>query len=418
MKDPREKLPVLGVVVHNYLRETGILRMREEARIAMFAPPDSELHRISDFSCPIRKLDISGEEIHQAVAAAIRRGIPLAGMISMRDPNVPQVAELIEKYGWKGSTPKQIKPVTSKIRFREWLNKTISKEFHTEVDFEPIAAGIGKQEFCKSIRKLFERGASAVILKPARGSCSYYIKRIGRKRDTEAEWKHFRDARSYRDGEFIAEAMINGQELSVETVVSGKNILKTFITQYLPSDRDVFYEVGHFVPDHFSEETRKRLDRLARKIHDELGLNDTITHVEMMVPKTGMPAVVEFNPRMAGDLTQELHRQVHGFDFYRVAARIAAGLQIPRHLLKTQGTSRCALIRFDRPRVGRIYTKKNLGEHLDRSTDSFGLIKSSEFVQAGGDTNDDRSAYVLLSGNKLAELDTKARWLLANAYRA
>lgn len=413
----RDQLPVLGVLAHNYLRETGILRMREDVRVAMFAPPDSSLHRISDFSCPIQHLDVTRQELVAAIKQAINRGIPLTGMLSMRDPNVMDVARITKIYGWKGSKPKMLRPVTSKVLFRSWLRRFLPSELHTEVDYVPIPSGIREKKFCSEIKGLFERGAKAVILKPDHGSCSYYIKLIRGTKGINEAWQHFRRAHNYRGGCFIAETMVRGKEIAVETVVQNNRVLKMFITQYFPTAPGIFYEIGHFVPDTFPLAIRARINRLAQEIHNRLGLNDTITHVEMIVPESGIPAIVEFNPRMAGDLTQELHRFVHGFDFYRVAARLATGQSISDELLSTSGTHRCALIRFDRPRKGQSRVRRDVGKHLDGPNDSFAVIHPSDSPNHPRNTNDDRSAYTILAGNRLSELDEKAKRVLASAYQ-
>ncbi len=117
---------------------------------------------------------------------------------------------------------------------------------------------------------------------------------------------------------------------------------------------------------------------------------------------------------MAGDLTQELHRIVHGFDFYRVVARLATGQPMARDLLTGHGSYPCALIRFDRPRKGKVKTLRNIGAQLAGAMDSFGLLQSSDVFQGGGDTNDDRSAYALVAGNRFSEVDKKAKSFLAN----
>src|SRR5690349_4137468 len=93
-KYDRSALPTLGIVGVNYLRETGFLQLRDEARICYFGPADSALHRMADFSFPINDLENSAATIQRAIALAQLNGVRLDGLLSLRDPNVFSIGKI------------------------------------------------------------------------------------------------------------------------------------------------------------------------------------------------------------------------------------------------------------------------------------------------------------------------------------
>jgi hypothetical protein len=355
--DPRQNLPILGVVAHNYLRETGFRRMMSATRIAFFGSPDSALHRIADYSCPLKSLDwadpIHPIELESAVLALeshLRaKDEALSGLLSMRDPNVLPLLR-VAWTRWNGSygnlprtpNPDDVLYLQSKHKTRAAINDALRDDvgIHTPIRSLHLSSDLREKEFCQQLNGFLDE-VGVLILKPDRGSCSYYIKSIECQRDVPHAWRLFRDASAYRKGDFIAEEKVSGIEMAVETIVDD-DVRHVALTGYLPPDQGRFYETGHFVPATITHEQALAIELLSRMIHHKLKLRHIITHMEIILPEQGPPAVVELNPRLAGDLTQELHYLVSGIDYYRIAAYVATGRRIPQELLTTQGRCPCA----------------------------------------------------------------------------
>jgi len=318
---------------------------------------------------------------------------------------------------WPARSPSAdaIHRVSSKLRFRHWLNddSKLPEDLTVRVACEALPFDIEERLFAERLRRLLLNGP--VIVKPECGSCSYHIIPVGTADDIPHAWQQFKLAEGFRKGSFIAEQEIIGEEMAVETVVDDK-VRHVGITPYLPPDPGMFYEVGHYVPNQIPDETRARITKLAESIHDALPLRHVITHMEVKIQADGKPAVVELNPRLAGDLTQELHRLVTGIDYYRIAAHVATGMPIPSSLFGSRCLYRCALIKFHRPIAGQFRQVRDPTDYFKTPDDRFGLCQPKGSILTGGNTNDDRSAYILLAGNERSELESRASEALENCF--
>lgn len=407
MKSGRQRLKTLGVFARNYLRETGFARMREDVALVLFSEPECALHRLADYSCPVPTLDAAEGTLLDAVKAAKRREIPFDGFLSTRDWNVLTAGMASKRYGRPRHSPSlsSLRLLQSKGKTRRALNRLLPKALHVPVQFEQIERDTSRAEFDRRLRRLLKHGK--FILKPDAGSCSYFIKVIGSVADLPAAWRHFRSARNFRGGNFVAERQILGKEYPVDTLVCGKT-QRILIGEYLPREPGKFFEVGIVLPALVHPTVRAAMERLSTEIHRRLKLDGIVTHIEMIITDDGRPAVVEINPRLAGDLMQELYWLVHGIDFYRIAARIATGQNMPKDLIGNRGKFKSAIIRFHPPTSGIIKLSADPASFLVTPYDRIGFIAPVGSVLTGGDTNDDRPAYVLLAGDCREELERRA----------
>jgi cysteine synthase A len=155
---------------------------------------------------------------------------------------------------------------------------------------------------------------------------------------------------------------------------------------------------------------------LMEAVHSALGLRNLVTHIEVILPKSGPPAIVEVNPRLAGDLMPELYRLVYGVDLYRVASHLALGLKPSASLLKPiAGTHGNAAILFSPPAKGKLQVSANPTEFLEHSDERFGLVFPEGRILDGGETNDHRPAYVVVVGPDRKQMIKRAKKTLSHA---
>lgn len=403
----RRSFPILGVLGLNYLRETGLVQMMREVRVAYFGPVDSGLHRIADYSIPVRDLDGGETEVLGVIRSARRRQINLDGLITLRDGNVQMTANIARRFRLPGPDPRSLLPLQCKSSLREFLEHNVPRNLQTLVLSRRVPRGISRRQFSQVLDDLLNAGP--VILKPDRGSCSYFIIGIANREEIPGAWRKFRACEDFRGGDFVAERRLQGREFAVETVLD-ESIRDMRITQYLPPEAGLFHETGHFVPDEFVPTERNAIFRLVSEIHSRLRLKHMITHMELMLPENGLPGVIDLNPRLAGDLTQELHGLTSGIEFYRIAARIATGQPVSDSYFTERGQHRCALIRFKSPGRGTFSIRRWPLRELVGRDDRFGLIGLAS--DAIGNTNSDRPGYVLLAGDNRSELEKRAGKLL------
>lgn len=404
---------VLGVVGHNYLRETGIVQIQQDFDVAIFAKPSSALHRIAKYSCPLQTIDLADHQFLAAVLQAERRGVRCDGFLSIRDWNVVAAAKAMARLDKAPpvSSIRSLEVLKHKSKVRERINRRIDGSIHTIVDYEVVSHKITQRQFRSTLKGFLEGGAA--ILKPDRGSCSYYITRIADSRDISKAWDQFRSAAEYRGGDFILERAIDGAEYPVDSIVLD-TVESVYIAEYLPRLPGKFFEQGIVVPAILKKEQVNAIETLIKALHSSLDLRNIVTHIEVILPKWGPPAVVEVNPRLAGDLMQELYRLVHGIEFYRVAAYLALGLKVPNSLLSPRaGIHKNAAILFSPPSRGELRLKANPANLLKHSDERFGLVFGEESVLEGGETNDDRPAYMLAVGANRIQMIKRAKMALS-----
>jgi biotin carboxylase len=400
---------ILGVVGHNYLRETGLQQLQQDFDIAIFAKPSSALHRIANYSCPILSIDLPDRAFMQAVKLAEQRGIRCDGFLSIRDWNVcgaAKAAALLKNPPPRATAISDLERLRQKSRVRGLLNRAIDPCFHTPVEFKVVPQRISDSEFVSLVGRFLREGSA--ILKPDRGSCSYYIVRLDNRKQIGGALRVFRAAANFRGGTFILERLIEGSEFPVDSVVSDQ-VRSVHVAEYLPRVAGKFFERGIIVPARLDQTRLESIHTLSRLVHECLGVRNMVTHIEVIIPPKGPPAVVEVNPRMAGDLMQELYRLVYGVQFYRIAGHLALGLSIPSSLTKpSAATHGNALIMFSEPRGGVLRLAADPGRFLRHSDERFGCVFPEDSVLTDVDNNDERPAYVLTVGASRAEVIRRA----------
>ncbi len=409
----RTPLPTLAVVGHDYLKEPGIRRMLQDVNVAYFGLPHSPLHQLATYSCPVDSLEeLTVATFRHAVRAALKRGIPLEGVLSLRDGNCHMAARVAEEFGWPGPSSAALKLLRSKRATRELVNKRVGEEFHQHLQSKLIERGISRAKFEEVVEELAAVGGGEMIFKPDRGSCSYHIVHLHHPCNLNRAWEVFQRNASYRGGRFVLEQRAAGRELAVETVVTD-GIQDMRITGYLENPQNMHWESGHYVPHGLARLDEQRICRFVAEVHQALGLSHCVTHTELMLAEGGLPALVEVNPRLAGDLTQELHRHVTGIEYYRIAARIATGQSLPRRLYGSRSPRATALIKFAGPQA-RPPAQVFDGGMMTGAHDQLQWLTCSRRSPRTA-TNDDRSSHALVvrpCGTSVTQMTEEAEEML------
>lgn len=415
-----DKRAVLGIVAHHLLRVRSIVEMRQEAPLAIFAPPDSPLLEVADVPCPVKSLDMSVEEFDVAVESVIRRGITLGGILAIRDGNVYAAAAACQARGIPSAPVRTLTHVRVKSAFRKWLDENATALGCRAIPWRLIPEDMSYLEFCDEMQSLCDEirdsvhtARPAIILKPDAGSCSQLIGRIDSVAAAELEraWRIVQRGRTFRNRRFLAECAVDGREIAVDTVSAG-NLKETFFTGYLPRDPGTFYTAGAVVPAYpaLTSGEEAALRQIAVGVHSALELSPAVTHMELIIPEDGgRPVIVELNPRLGGGMLQEMHRLVSGVQLYRIAARFALGKTDVADLLGNdadeQSTAEQVLIRFRRPGIGRMAVGEGAPE-LVHAFERFRYLQPIGKRLKGGTSDDDLLAWCLL-GALRGEFPTK-----------
>ena len=162
------------------------------------------------------------------------------------------------------------------------------------------------------------------IMKPTDNAGSHGVVKIHSYEELIEKYEYSRS--SSRGGNVIVEEYLEGEEVSVEVMVtSGKvNILQ--ITDKLTTGAPYFVEMGHSQPSQLSEDIQNKIKDVAEKACKAIGIDKGPAHVEMKVTPQHGPKMIELGARMGGDnITTHLVPLSTGVDMVETTIRIALG---------------------------------------------------------------------------------------------
>lgn len=404
--------PNLALVAFTELREQGIMEMAKEANLITVAPYDSLLHRFSSHNIPIDWMEGDEFDFQERFLGAIEKsGLKLDGIISLADFAALPVAMIAERNHLPGPPSVAIKILRNKYSFRIWLKKNISKAYQTPVSFKLVESSITKSAFFTNLEQLSEQ--DELILKPISGAGNFFVSLISSKQEWQIAFESIKNSDPVFGRDFMIEKKICGREVSVETIVEGGSILKMFLTAKIKEDNGLL-ELGHYCPVNDIPIGKKlEIFDLVFKIHKGLNLENIVTHTELILPKDGgKPAVIEINPRIGGGMIPFLHKEVSGVNLYRIAARIAVGLEIPQELLEVKNSPYSALVRFAKPCKGMLNLRQDPFDFLTGPRDRFQVLLPLNKKSKGRQINDDRPAMVFLVGVSQEELHIRSNEII------
>ncbi|KAF4409051.1 ATP-grasp domain-containing protein [Streptomyces lycii] len=122
----------------------------------------------------------------------------------------------------------------------------------------------------------------------------------------------------------LLEELLEGPEVSVETVSCGGKTHVVGVTDKSVGGTPAFVETGHMFPAALPAADAEAAERTAVDALEALGLDATVAHTEIKLTPGG-PRPVEVNPRPAGNRITELVRRVTGIDLAAACVDVALG---------------------------------------------------------------------------------------------
>jgi len=130
-----------------------------------------------------------------------------------------------------------------------------------------------------------------------------------------------------KDGRYIIEKFIEGDEISVEALVYENKIHIIQITDKIVTPPPYNVEIGHIQPSKYSFLIND-LTSLLQKIIDLTGLNNCAIHPELKI-NNGNISIIEIGPRLGGDyITSALVPLSTGIDIEENLIKISLGKKI------------------------------------------------------------------------------------------
>ncbi|MEU0084531.1 ATP-grasp domain-containing protein [Streptomyces sp. NPDC006274] len=168
-----------------------------------------------------------------------------------------------------------------------------------------------------------------LVLKPVDLCAGMFVRRV----DDEAALAHaYRALAAFpvnargqrRDPVVLLEELLDGPEVSVETVSYGGAVHVVGVTDKSVGGAPAFIETGHMFPAALDPADTQAVEETARRALKALGLDGVVAHTEIKLTTDG-PRLVEVNPRPAGNRITELIRHVTGIDLAAACVDVALG---------------------------------------------------------------------------------------------
>ncbi len=198
-----------------------------------------------------------------------------------------------------------------------------------------------------------------------------------------------------RKGGVIIEEYMQGQEVSVETIVLDGEPHVLQVTDKLTTGAPHFVEMGHSQPSALPKNDVEAIKELASKACVAIGIKNGPAHVEIILTENG-PKLVELGARMGGDcITTHLVPLSTGIDMVKATIQIALG-EMPNIEPKFNKGS---AIRFLKAPCGTIAEIRGIDEAKDiAGVTEITLTKNVGDKSGSIDSSNDRLGYVIAQG--------------------
>jgi biotin carboxylase len=286
-------------------------------------------------------MDIRDPE--QCLKLACRERVQAVVVVCTEAP-LAAMAHVNEDLNLAGLRPSQVEVATDKRLMREALER------HGVPSPRSIA--------CRSVSAAHAAADELgfpVIVKPPASTGSRGVCQAEGRADLEFAYRHAEKFST--DGELVVEELVDGPEVSVESLTWRGGTEVIAITDKLTSGPPFWVEVGHTQPTTHALEVQSRIAAVARQGIAALGLDWCAAHTEVKITTQG-PKIIEIGGRLGGDfIATELTPRSTGVDMVEGAILIALGLEPD---IKPRHEQRASAIRYLIPRPGRMIAVSNV----------------------------------------------------------
>ncbi len=240
------------------------------------------------------------------------------GVITSCDYYLPTAARIAGTLGLPGPTPESVANACRKDATRRVLARAgvPGPRFAVCADWAEAAAAARDIGY-------------PLVLKPVDLCAGMFVRRA----DDEAALAHAYRALAafpvnargqHRAPVVLVEELLDGPEVSVETVSFGGAVHVIGVTDKSVGGAPAFIETGHMFPAALDAADTAVAEDTARRALEALGLDEAVAHTEIKLTADG-PRLVEVNPRPAGNRITELVRHVTGIDLAAACVDVALG---------------------------------------------------------------------------------------------
>ncbi len=303
------------------------------------------------------------------------------GAITSCDYYLPTVARIAGHLGLPGPAPEAVRNACRKDATRRVLAEAgvPGPRFAVHEEWADIA---------RAAREI----GYPLVVKPVDLCAGMYVRRVDDESQLASAFGALADfpvnARGRRrTPAVLLEELLDGPEVSVETVSYGGAVHVVGVTDKSVGGAPAFIETGHMFPAALTAVDTEAAEQTALGALKALGLTDgVVAHTEVKLTSDG-PRVVEVNPRPAGNRITELVRHVTGIDL--AAACVDVALARTPDLRRTETGLRSAAIGFLVPeRTGTLVSLDGAGPRDAPGVLEVQLTEPGRQVKAAGSNNE------------------------------
>ncbi len=311
-------LPLVLVVGSGYhlYREYLLAGIARAANIWLLAPSEPSWERRYIVGSSVVDPFDTEALLAQGVELAAQQDV--AGVISWDELLVLNAARLADRLGLPGPGVDAVARCRDKSRTRQALTglgvpQPMSTPVSSLTDAAKVASGYG----------------FPVVVKPLSLGASIGVSKVLHPDDLSAAYAHASGA--FEDGNppqatVLVEECVTGEEISVDCAVIGSVVTPLIVARKILGFGAACEEVGHTVDSSDPLLTVAAFGKYLQRVHDAVGYDTGITHVEVMLTANG-PRLIEVNARLGGDLIPLVAAHASGIDAGRIAVDVALGIE-------------------------------------------------------------------------------------------
>lgn len=329
----------------------------------------------------------------------LARAHQVAGVLSIaHDPSSVPAAEVATRLGLRGLPPAIAWLCRNKRLTRQRLSETLPR-------YSPSWCLLRSREDLPEVpRKL----TFPLVLKPTDASGSKGVIVVDSPEDLDSGYAYA--LRYSVEGILLAEELLRGREVSMETLTFGGQTCVAAITDKQTTAPPFCAEIGHAVPSTLPEAAQQALTEAMEQIAQAFELHECPGHAEWYLTEHG-PKLVELAARLGGGcITSHLVPLATGINMIRAAIKIALGE--PPDITPTR--RRGASIRFLAPPAGVVHTVEGVRTAMEQP----GVVEVTCPLKPGDcvrniENSDQRTGYVIAEGASAPEAARNAEQALA-----
>lgn len=279
--------------------------------------PEAYGLKIADYPIIMSTRDVDGTV---RVAKELLNKIPIHGVITVGTDASKTVSAVANALGLPGIKFEDAECATNKIKMR-----TRFKAHNV-----PCPDFYGVWSYQEAVTA-FQKLEKPVVVKPADNMGARGVRRVDNEEELASAFESAK--KSSPSGEIIIEEYMQGDELSIDSLVYNDEVYICGIADRIIEHPPFFVETGHVMPSQKSKEILKEAEQVMRKGIKALGISIGAAKGDIKVTKDGVK-IVEMAARLSGGFMSTFtYPYSSGVNLMKAAIYVAFGEKPPKEIL-------------------------------------------------------------------------------------